>query len=79
MGSSKGYSINQIIRIIGRELKLLPLLEYKTGRIQDVSANILDIALLKREVEWTPKIQIEEGIHRMVQAWDAQSHEFRIG
>ena len=79
VGSSKGYSINQIIRIIGRELKLLPLLEYKTGRIQDVSANILDIALLKREVEWTPKIQIEEGIHRMVQAWDAKSHEFRIG
>lgn len=79
IGSSRGYSINQVLKIIQSVSKIVPLLEYKHGRAQDVPANILDISLIEKELGWRPKIGIEDGIYRMIQSWDTKHYEFKIG
>lgn len=63
VGTGKGYSINQILRVIKDELgnydaKVL----YEKERICDVRNNVLDISLIKECTGWHPKISIEDGI-----------------
>lgn len=79
IGSSKGYSLNQVLTTIESVSNIMPLVEYRSGRAQDVPANILDIALIKKELGWRPKIELEDGIYKMIQSWDADNYEFKIG
>jgi len=62
LSSGTGYSLNQIIEIIkkisGKEVKV----NYNSGRNLDVPVNILDNTLVKKIFNWTPNVNIEEGI-----------------
>lgn len=67
VGSGIGYSINQIIELIVKELEIQkPVTEYLPERMCDVKKNILDISKIEREVGWKPKITIEKGIKEIV-------------
>jgi UDP-glucose 4-epimerase len=64
LGSGIGYNINQVRGIVEEitdtELKVF----CRPARGVDVRAVVLDIARIQRELVWTPKIDLYEGVHR---------------
>jgi UDP-glucose 4-epimerase len=62
LGSGKGYSVNELLDMIKRISKAEPKVKYVAGRKLDVPVSVLDISLLKKEMNYTPKIDIEKGI-----------------
>ena len=66
IGSSIGFSINQIkdliIKYSNNNLKII----YKEARQIDVPFNILDIKKIKSKIGWEPKVSISEGIERTI-------------
>ena len=76
IGYGKGHSLKEIIEVIQKELKKKVIVNYKNSRVQDVTANVLDISLLKQEIDWTPSVSIEEGIHFMLNAWNPECRKF---
>lgn len=62
IGSGFGYSINQIISIIENLLGEKMDVKYEKSRIFDLQSNILDISLAKNELNWSPKIKLEQYI-----------------
>ena len=68
IGSGVGYSINQIVDLIVKELNTeKPIVEYLQERKCDVKKNILDISKIMLEVGWSPKRSIEEGVREIVE------------
>ena len=66
IGSGKGYSINEIIRIIERVLKDREVkVQYTAARDNDVKINILDNTLARTELKWEPQVSVEEGIQSL--------------
>jgi len=78
VGSGKGSSLNEIIDIIQGEINKTINVKYVEGRIQDVSANILDISLIENELNWTPKVTLEQGIGEMISNWDSVGNKFKL-
>ncbi len=60
LGSGKRTSINSIAKIFGSKKKFIP---YRPGEPRNSQANISKI---KKELNWKPKISIEEGISKLV-------------
>lgn len=64
LGSGIGHSLNQARRIVeeitGTELKV----SCRPARDIDVRAVVLDIGLIHRELDWTPKVDLYEGVRR---------------
>lgn len=60
LGSGKRTSINSIAKIFGGKKKFIP---YRPGEPKNSQANISKI---KKELNWKPKISIEEGISKLV-------------
>ncbi|MEO8209243.1 MAG: NAD-dependent epimerase/dehydratase family protein [bacterium] len=62
LSSGRGYSINEIIKLIkkisGREIRV----ENIEGRSIDVPVNILNNTLIKKTFNWKPETTIEQGI-----------------
>jgi UDP-glucose 4-epimerase len=73
VSSGEGRSVLDIVGIIGRQLGELPELRHVPSRSFDVPANVLDSALLRKEVGWEPQFGLEQGIARVIQ-W---SHDER--
>ncbi|KQP17276.1 NAD-dependent epimerase/dehydratase family protein [Pseudorhodoferax sp. Leaf265] len=66
-----GTSLNELVAMLG-ELLGQPLdVRYKPGRPFDVKVNVLSNALARRELNWTPRIGMREGIERTL-AWTRQ-------
>lgn len=67
LGSGIGYSINQVQNIVeeitGTELKV----SCRTARDIDVRAVVLDIGRIHRELDWTPRVNLHEGVR---QTWE---------
>ncbi len=67
-GSGRGHSIADIIaimeKVIGRDLSVT----YRSGRGFDVPEVVLDIAAAHRDLNWRPRIGLEQGIRR---TWEA--------
>jgi len=59
IGGIKNYSINQIAKMFGDEVKYIPL------RIEPHDT-LADISLAKKLLDWQPKIKLEEGIKKLV-------------
>ena len=78
VGSNIGYSVNDIIHLIQEITHKRLNVEFLRGRIQDVSANILDTSLIYEELGWTPKCDLAEGIQRMMKAWNPKTKEFCV-
>ena len=78
IGSGKGYSLNEIIYKMQKQLGKIVQVNYLPGRIQDVPENILDIKLMEKEMKWKPKVSINDGITSMIDRWDNHTKCFRI-
>ena len=61
LGSGKRTSINTIAKIFGGKRKFIPL---RPGEPKNSLANI---SKLKKDINWKPKISIEEGIKKLLQ------------
>ncbi len=62
LGGGKGYTLNELILILqtvtGREANI----EYLPGRRFDVPSLVLDTALVREYLAWTPQVTLEEGV-----------------
>ena len=62
LGSGKKTSINTIAKIFGGKRKFIP---FRPGEPKHSLANI---SKLKKDINWKPKISIEEGIKKLLQS-----------
>ncbi|WP_455631185.1 NAD-dependent epimerase/dehydratase family protein [Megamonas sp.] len=76
IGSGKGDSINDIINIIENIVNHKLDIQRLESRKQDVPVNILDIDLIKKELNWQPRIGLDIGIKNMIRAWDIVERNF---
>lgn len=76
VGSGKGHSVNDILMIIKNILGINVQVSYLEGRKQDVPVNILDIGLISSEMEWKPKIELRDGIIKMINFWNPNTKRF---
>lgn len=67
VSSGEGYSVLDIIEILGRQLGGLPEVKHVPSRSFDVPVNVLDSSLLQMEVGWGPRVKLEEGVARVIQ------------
>ncbi len=57
LGSGKGYSVNELLEMIKDITKAGAKVKYTEGRKLDVPVSVLDISLLKKEMEFSPKVR----------------------
>ncbi|MFA7360044.1 MAG: NAD-dependent epimerase/dehydratase family protein [Candidatus Kapaibacterium sp.] len=62
LGSGVGYSVNELLEMIKTQTKLDTKVSYTKGRKLDVPVSILDISLIKKEMNYSPKTNINKGI-----------------
>jgi UDP-glucose 4-epimerase len=67
IGSGAGTSLNDLVtaikKVTGREIDV----RYTPGRAFDVPANVLDITRAGKELGWTPRTSLPDGLQR---TWD---------
>lgn len=61
-GSSEGTSIRDIVALISQVTGIDVHPEYKPGRSFDVPRVVLDISAIQKNLGWTPKISLGDGI-----------------
>lgn len=64
ISSGKGTSLNEVIRLIEQVTGVQLQRENRPGRAFDVPVSVLDNALALRELGWSPKVSLEDGIMR---------------
>lgn len=62
IGSGKGCSLNELIKVIRSTVDVPVKVEYLPARDLDVSANVLDISLAKTKLDWQPITHLADGI-----------------
>ncbi len=67
IGAGRGYSLNEIVAEIKKNIDRPINVNYAPGRTVDVPANVLDIKLAQKHLNWTPEIELGEGLR---QTWD---------
>ena len=68
IGSGEGQSVNEIIAAIEKATGKPLERRYLKGRPIDAPKSVLDIALARTELGWTPKVSLADGLARMI-AW----------
>lgn len=68
VGSGTGLSLRGLVEAIGELLGRAPAVDFRPGRPWDVPANVLDIALARRELGWKPHTSLAEGL-RLTREW----------
>jgi UDP-glucose 4-epimerase len=62
-----GVSLNELVAslstVLGREIAV----QYKPGRPFDVKVNVLSNALAQRELDWSPRIELTQGLQRTLE------------
>lgn len=76
IGYAVGFSVNEVISHIHNYVKPRVDISYKEGRIQDVPVNILSHELISEETGWQPLVALDEGIKRMIAAWQPEQGRF---
>jgi UDP-glucose 4-epimerase len=66
-GSGKGTSLDELIRMIGKELDVAPQVVKQGGRPFDVPSVILDCEKAKRTFGWEPAIPFPEGLSELAE------------
>jgi UDP-glucose 4-epimerase len=64
VGSGQGTSLNELVALMGEVTGERPEVEYRPGRALDVPANVLDITRVRDGLDWSPRIELAEGIAR---------------
>jgi UDP-glucose 4-epimerase len=62
LGSGKGYSLTDLIKVIAKVTKREINVINKPSRVFDVPAIYLDISRARKELEWSPSTSLEDGI-----------------
>ncbi|PIP79899.1 MAG: hypothetical protein COW84_08090 [Gammaproteobacteria bacterium CG22_combo_CG10-13_8_21_14_all_40_8] len=68
LGYGKGYSINEVIDIARKVCKQPFSIEYLDRRNVDVNKIILDTKKIQHQLNWLPKVSLEEGIAKIWRA-----------
>lgn len=64
IGSGEGVSLNDIIEVIRETTDAAFQVHYKPARSFDVPVNVLDITQAKKDLGFTPQINLHEGVRR---------------
>lgn len=63
-GSGKGYSINELLNMIGGIVEELPEVRYMVRRAFDVQRVVLDVSKARSTFQWIPVVDLADGISR---------------
>ena len=72
-GTGQGYSLKQLLSIIGQSLGIHIDVKFKQGRKFDVPVNVLDISKIRHDLAWSPSTNIDRGIAKVWQ-WILETH-----
>lgn len=72
LGSGRGCTINELLRIIGAVVQRDLGITYMPGRSFDVPSNVLSIDRAKSVLGWRPEVELEQGVRQFAQ-WLSQS------
>ena len=64
IGSGRGTTLNEIVAVIGGILGRTLEKTHLPSRPFDIPSNVLDVALAKKELGWSPDLTLEEGIRK---------------
>lgn len=67
IGSGKAHSLNDILQAIEQVLGHPIARSYTDSRSFDVPINVLDVTQAKLQLDWAPKVSLEEGLLRTIQ------------
>ncbi|MCK6571178.1 GDP-mannose 4,6-dehydratase [Myxococcota bacterium] len=67
LGESKTITLRDLIALIGRHVGREPLVERRPLQPGDVTRTFADVARARAELGYDPKVNIDEGIRRMVE------------
>lgn len=68
LGESKTISLRDLIDLIGRHVGKTPRVEIRPLQPGDVTRTFADVTRARAELDYAPRVNIDEGIRRMV-AW----------
>jgi UDP-glucose 4-epimerase len=69
IGSGRGVSLNEILKLIESSLGRMPDVRYSPQRNFDVARNVLNVERAADILKWTSKIPLEEGVARLIRAY----------
>ena len=72
VGSGKGCSILDLLRLVERVVERKAVIEFKPARGFDVPVNVLDSSSIRNVLGWAPKYSLHEGLGR---TW---AHQFEV-
>lgn len=62
IGAGRGYSLNQLVAVMGDVIEAKINVQYTEARPEDVPANILNISRAKDTLGWQPGVSLDEGL-----------------
>ena len=68
LGSGRGTSVVDVIRLVGDVLGRTIEIEWRPPRAVDVPASVLDISLIRRDIGWEPTTPLRRSIEKIVEA-----------
>lgn len=66
IASGERVSLNTLVDMISKEMHIKPQVNYHPGRLCDVHSNHLDTQRIYSECGWKAKIDLQEGIRRLL-------------
>jgi len=66
ISSGTGHTVNQVIEMVQALMAGYPEVIYEPADAYDVPVNILDNSRAKQMLDWSPAMQLEEGLRRTV-------------
>lgn len=76
IGSGCGHDLKEILATITKVTARSPQVKFMPSRRQDLPVNVLAIELAESELGWKPEIALEEGLQRMLNAWQPEERRF---
>lgn len=67
LGSGRGYSINQVLRIVEQVVSIKLKVSHRPARGIDVRAVVLDISCIEARLSWKPQTSLEAGVRRTME------------
>lgn len=72
IGSGQKCTLNKIIETLEDLLGRSVLRSYTKGRVLDVPVNVLDVERARDYLGWSPKVEFEEGIKKMLESLSSE-------
>lgn len=77
VGSGRGCTINQLLKVIGSAVQRDLVISHVPGRSFDVPSNVLSIERATSVLGWRPMVDLEQGVRRFAQ-WLHQHESERV-